>query len=242
MRKYILLILFFNSFLLFAQESNYFVYKVFNNSKSTIQDNRKLDGIIGQNNDTINYELFFDQSRALFTPIYKLNNSQEFQIDLNELFIKTQGSFYYDYDKKIVENQKITLGSKYVITKNFDDIQWEISDETDTIQNFICKKAILKIKEFSFKEKERDYIISVWFTDKFKHNIAPFGLVGLNGLIVKVDFNGTQQVLLDRIGMKEKIKKIEPFKDGKKISQSEHDTLIKNYLEKIKERRESLLN
>lgn len=238
MKKLITFIFIFLSVHLLSQENyNYFSYDIINQHK---ESNKILDGIISKSSDTIQYELFFSEFKTLFIPISKLNNSQESLVDLNNVFIETQGEFFYDELNKIVENKKNTLGKSFIITKDFNEIVWEKTDEIEIINGFSCKKAIYKKVEFNSKGEERIYLITAWYDEDFNYNISPFGLVGLEGLIVKIDFNNVYQVLLDDMKALEKIKPIKSFRGGIRVTQNEFDEIIKDYLMNIRKNRQGV--
>lgn len=243
MKYTIFLFLAFNSIFLFSQNDfNYYTFKVFKTNESAQKlNNKNLDGIIEDNaSDTIEYEMYLTDSLASFTPIFKLNNSQSSIINMSDIFMKSQGSFYYDFKNQTIENYKNSLGKDFIITSLMHDINWEKSNSLDTIGNIICNKAIYKKKETSVAGGIREYIITAWYIENSNPKIAPFGLLGLNGTVIKLDFNGVQSVILDKIERKKKIKMVRPSKNGTRITKSEFDKIINDQLLEMKHRRKIL--
>lgn len=156
-------------------------------------------------------------------------------MDFNKIFISSQGKFYYDEEEKIVENQKNALGKTFIITNEFKNFNWDVQDEFDTINNHICRKAILIKNEKDSRGKDKKYTITVWYDETFPQNISPFGLVGLKGLIVKIDFNGNYKSILGDFKNIRIDKPIVPFKTGKHITETELQNLLVDYLIKRRE-------
>jgi GLPGLI family protein len=66
------------------------------------------------------------------------------------------------------------------------DIEWSITNEKKNMLGFECTKAVAKNK---------DYLISVWFTDKIPVSSGPANYFGLPGLVVWAeDFFRTTQI------------------------------------------------
>lgn len=215
-------------------EFNYFSYKVFN-SNNDLQSNKQLEGLINKNNDTIFYELKLHNSKAILQAVEVLDNSQSKLLNLNKVFKDTQGKFYYDEKERIVENQKNVLGKTFIVRDHFESFNWDIQDEFEKIDDRICRKAILTKKEKDSRGREKDYKITVWYDDSFPQNISPFGLVGLDGLIVKIDFNGSFVSILNEYKNIKIDKPILPFKTGIYTTEAEIQNLIVDYFIKRRE-------
>lgn len=67
--------------------------------------------------------------------------------------------------------------NKYVYQENDKDMNWEIQNDTNTINGFICQKAISNFKG-------REYI--AWFTSEIPISEGPYKFRGLPGLILKI--------------------------------------------------------
>uniref|UniRef100_UPI004049727B GLPGLI family protein n=1 Tax=Flavobacterium sp. TaxID=239 RepID=UPI004049727B len=100
----------------------------------------------------------------------------------------------------------------YIIPLN--KLNWEILQETKTIEGFVCYKAIA----IDNQKKE----ISVWFTPKIPHNVGPNEAIGLPGLVLELNYtkyNLVAKKILFEIDLKQFDKKTNP----KGISISEED-------------------
>lgn len=232
MNKLFSIILFFLSIQIFSQNVliKYKVHKT-NNLNLT----KELTNLIKNDNDYMDYDLFFNGEEGKFVPVYKLNNSQTKEIDLNNIFKKTQGEFYFNNKTKVVENKKETLGSKFIISYPYEQIKWTITNETENVLGYFCKKAIYKKEEYGLKET-KTYTITVWFTEDYPYQIAPFGLMGLNGLVVKANFNNSFEVEIEKIE-DYKNEKITPFEGKNKISMNEFDDVLKSKIQEYRKKK-----
>lgn len=218
---------------------NNFIYHLYNTNTANIQLPSSLDDIVQQKSDTIEYIFEIDDNKGRFYPILKLNNSQQdTKLDLNEIFVRTEGEYYYDFEKHIFENKKLTLGRTFIVDIKEDSLKWNISDESTPCFNYSCKKATLTRIEKGLTE-EKQYKITVWYTNDVPYDIAPFGLVGLNGLIVKINFNGNTEVIIKKMFINDSPKKIKPFPSGKRLSSYEYNLIIQEQLDKYRRIRDS---
>ena len=235
MNKLVIITFIFFSQVLYSQSQyNNFIYDVYKTTKSDIKLPENLDGIVQQKSDTIEYIFELKDNKGRFYPTLKLNNSQQgSKLNLNEIFVKTEGEYYYDFENQIFENKKHALGQTFIVDIKKDSLKWDISNEIIPCFNYSCKKAVLTKTEKGVS-KINEYKITVWFTDDVPYNIAPFGLLGLNGLIVKVNFNGNTELILKKMYFNNNPKKIKPFPSGKRLSSYEYDLIIQKYLDRYR--------
>ncbi|QES91468.1 GLPGLI family protein [Empedobacter brevis] len=208
-------------------------YNLYNLNTKNID--KKFSHLIKSENDTIKYTLNFDGNSGLFTQVVKIDNSQIKQINMNDVFAKSQGNFYFDNSNQIIENKKESFNKSYVIISGYNDINWDlyIDNSNESILGYNCKKAVYKKIVHGLNE-EKIYTITAWYSDDFSDNIAPFGLMGLNGLVLKVNFNNSYEVILDQI-IKQDVKPIKPFNHSNKITLNDYNEIIKSRFSKIKE-------
>lgn len=91
--------------------------------------------------------------------------------------ISVTGTNYYTYqDDNGIIGKEDFLSSSFTFSSDMSDIQWEITDETQRIGSYECKKANLKGSSG----------ISVWFTTEVAIDAGPYIFHGLPGLIVQV--------------------------------------------------------
>ena len=82
---------------------------------------------------------------------------------------------------------------------------WEITDETQEILGYTCKKAILKTS-FFHKDKMKKYNVeaSAWFTEEIPYSYGPNSYNGLPGLVLKYE-----DIYFDYIAKKIEFKEVE---------------------------------
>ena len=237
MKQIIILLIIFLSNGLIAQ--NTFIYqfsaKENQNAKSGI-----LADVITSAPDPVEYIYLVNEKKASFKPELKINNSQTNQIDLLKISVKSLGEYFYDYDKKEIENKIEFSNKEYIVTSNFDDLHWIDMNESEKINGYQTKKYITKRKEKGLT-KDKIYTTTIWIDESHPQDIAPFGLMGLKGLIVKVNFNGGNDLTLVKID-EEKSKDIQPLKAKNRIKKVEYQTIIDEQMETLRNKRQERLN
>lgn len=220
-----------------SNDYNYFIFNVSKIENESVSMSSKYSDLIETNPSDIQYEMKLIDDEALLIPIEKLDNSQIYKYNLNTAFINSQGKFYYNNKTKTIENKKIHANKSYIVESTYNNYDWKIDNTIVNVLGRDCKKAVYERTELGLKG-DKKYTITVWFDENFGKNIAPFGLVGLPGLIVKVNFNNGYMVKLNKMGIKPNLK-IKKFKKGKRISVDDYQKLIDEFILKLRERRKS---
>lgn len=212
-----------------VQHYEYKLYRVLK-TDANAQSNRNSNAFIETNKmDTLIYNLLIDKERASFRADEKISNSQIEEIDFSELMIESFGSYFYDFADSVIYNTKEFNGRKFSIKHGFDYIDWQMSSETEILNGYNCKIATYTQKEKLRNNKERDYTITVWFSDEVNSDATPFGLVGLPGGIIKINFNRFVEAILSQENFKSDYKAIQFDRLGKVLSQEEYDTMREQY-------------
>lgn len=220
--------------LLIAQNTFIYQFNSMNKVENGIQSGPMAD-FFKATSDPIEYVYKMNNNRAIFYPLLKIDNSQTNQIDMLQLSAKTLGEYFYDYDQKLIENKVEISNKEYVVTSTFDDLHWIDTNESETINGYPTKKYITKRKEKGIKT-DKIYTTTIWIDESYPQDIAPFGLMGLKGLIVKVNFNGGNDLILQTIETK-KVSAIQPFKGKNRITKEAYKKMIDDKLDQIKESR-----
>lgn len=239
MKQIIFAFLMLISNLLIAQ--NTFIYQLTpkNKAEKEIQSGPAAD-FFKATSDPIEYVYKMNNNRAVFYPLLKIDNSQTNQIDLLQLSAKTLGEYFYDYKNKLIENKVELSGKEYIVTSNFNDLHWIDTNDTEVINGYQTKKYITKRKEKGLT-KDKIFTTTIWIDESYSQDIAPFGLMGLKGLVVKVNFNGFNNLILDKIE-ETKLKEIQPLKAKNRLTKEEYQKLIDERMETIRNKRQERLN
>lgn len=233
---------FFMCFQLMAQDKMLqVVYDVYPIKKAENTIDSKFADLLGRAYDTIEYHYQQVGRQAKFFSIPKINNSQTAVVDMSEIFIQTRGEFYYDYEHQVFENLVSSDNKTYIIELKSDDYNWVIEDELTPCFEFMCKKATMAKLDKGLKTP-REYKTTVWYVEDYPIDVIPFGLLGLKGLIVKIDFNNNTMVSLNKIEENKKPVKISPFKKGIRVSQKDFDAMIEKQMDVMRSRRNNRID
>lgn len=198
---------------LYAQNDNneyYYKYKLYRINQNQTESNINKDVIdyVGINKvDTIDYELYINNENATFFANQKLSNDQSSGINFTEIIIQTNGSWYYDLKDSLLYNTVEFNNKKFSIKYDYNYIDWHHSQEVEIINGYNCKTATKSKNEELNNGEKRDYKITIWYSDDVSPNAMPFGFVGLPGGIVKINFNGFTEAILDKNNQDDKKKK-----------------------------------
>ena len=103
--------------------------------------------------------------------IYTVNNNLDY-------VVKTDVNNYFKHEK--------LYKTDFYTKANRKEIEWEITNDSKVISNMQCHKAI---------SKNKDYMITVWFTDEIPVSSGPSTFFGLPGLVVwSEDFHWTTEI------------------------------------------------
>lgn len=189
---------------------------------------------------------FFDRARELdFTLIF---NSETSFFDINKIFkndtseetslAKTKISFFGEIlqtkDSIFTDISSGFLGSNLIIKKPIEN-NWILSNETKTIDKFLCYKATTEIVRVTPKKTFRFPIIA-WYCPRINLPFGPLGFGNLPGLILELQTKdaifGVKKMVFNP---EEKIE-VPKLKKAKIISEKELNSTIDKYNESKKEK------
>jgi GLPGLI family protein len=171
------------------------------------------------------YKLTFNANESCFNKqkVMKTENT-----GLNFAKIKIgKGVYYTNSTKKKIINQKEYGGQEFLIT--IPPYKWKLTQEKKQIGKYICYKATTaKYVEGRNGKMERKVI--AWYTTQIPYNFGPKEYNGLPGLILELQedsllFKATKISLLT-----DKEIEIEKPVKGKKVTQKEYDSIVKNII------------
>jgi len=218
------------------------IYKVSLNKSFTMMDKEKLKTMppayldeikrniadleqqIKSNINSIEMKLLFNNQEAVYTPIYGMDNEGDEGLETTMKIIGATGTYYFNK----VQNKKIyqtsAYGQLFLVESNLDTRQWVLTQETKTINNYLCYKAtstlVTKNSAGTFNKP-----IIAWYAPKLAIPFGPIGYSGLPGLIMELA-EGDYIFYINKltINLKNPYKIERPTK-GKIISEEEFEAI-----------------
>jgi GLPGLI family protein len=163
---------------------------------------------------------------------------------------------YKNTKSKTYTNENEFFGKVFLIQDDLEPIKWELGSETKNIGVYTCFKATITKEVEVFKsnmtingEKKDDEVKSeptmktqvttAWYTTQIPVNTGPGNYFGLPGLILEIN-DGSITIICSKVVLNpEKKIVIEEPKNGKKVSQSEFDTITAKKIKENQERYQS---
>ncbi len=171
------------------------------------------------------YELISSNGISIYKKSDK--NSQDAGNDNNSVTVigGSGGEYvmYKNHKDKTYTNQTEFMSRTFLIEDSLPQYDWKITNETQKIGDYLCKKAVLN----DGKNK-----IIAWFTSEIPANEGPRKYYGLPGLILKLE---TGTVIIEAVNIsfsKEKIEITKPTK-GKKLTQKEFDKIKEEKIKRL---------
>lgn len=135
--------------------------------------------------------------------------------------------FYVDIEKQKTIEKKEFMTRNFLITSEVDASGWKMAGEQKTILDYACLKAV--------KTNEEGTETIVWFAPAIPVSTGPSANIGLPGLVLEVVSNdGDYTITAKNIELVSisKDSLVKP-KKGKKVSQEEFDTIVKEKMEEM---------
>lgn len=154
------------------------------NNTDVIDFMRKTDEQI----KNIKFVLEFNRNESLFESINRIEMDRDEYFYKMALAVSGGKSAWYSsmLTKEVVKGFEF-MGEKFLVISNFEDIKWEMSNESKKIGKHLafkasCTQPTIGSKGIGSKK------ITVWYTPEIPINFGPLGLNGLPGLILEVSF------------------------------------------------------
>ena len=175
-----------------------------------------------KNAKKINCILKFDNSKALFSLEYSMENDLEKGVNISKIGL--QGVYYTDILKKEIIHQNESFGKLFLISKK--PVKWNLTHEKQYIGKYLCFKATAEIKGENRNGFFTKKIIA-WYAIDIPLSFGPKYYSGLPGLIIKLQ-EGRRTYNLTKIDLDETENIIvKKPKEGKKVSSEEYHQIVK---------------
>ena len=128
--------------------------------------------------DSMRMALLVGTRATYYTNIQSYNRDGRVDKEFLNAFMMHTQNVLTDLGKSEVTTVEAIYPYRYLTNEPLAKIDWEITEETQTLNNLICRQAIGKLygKEWT-----------VWFTEEIPSTAGPWKLRGLPGLIVKAE-------------------------------------------------------
>lgn len=164
----------------------------------------------------LQYQLQFNSQVSYFEKKASMGAENNFDLDLTARHVGVEGIYYTDLSADITYHQLEKLGKELLITHQNSLFEWEITDETRTIQGYLCYKATAKFKP--------DYglgdVATAWFTPEIPFQFGPAFYNGLPGLILSLK-QGYYTFIAEDIQLSQKTNKLTKPTKGKEVTLSD---------------------
>lgn len=200
--------------------------------------------------------LTFNAFESIYKEEEKLDAPGQTSFGMAVSFSGGDGAYY----RNIKENQYIEakefFSKEFLIVDPLEVFNWELTEETKTIGNYVCYKAKvvfpvtdeekenyekLKAKQeanptqFFSLEAPKDRVVEAWYTPEIPVNHGPAEFWGLPGLILELH-DGDKVYLCSKVVITSKDKSnIKKPKSGQKVTKKAYDDLVEKKFESMKD-------
>lgn len=138
----------------------------------------------------IEAELFFNSTRSNYR--VKRNLDLEGDMSYRVARIIAGNVWYKDTEAKSRIESLQLMGEKMNVIRQYDNFDWEITDETKEIGNFLAYKAKTTFTtENNFTNELDKFEITAWFCPQIPAPFGPKGIDGLPGLVLEVNLGSS---------------------------------------------------
>lgn len=199
------------------------------------------------------FVLKFNQYESLYTEDKELEAPQPAGLVLTIEETGGADHIYKNTKEKRYVNQSENFGKMFLIKDKLEDLDWKLLNETKTIGEYTCYKAVLK-REVMVMEDQllvnpsenennepktelKEMEIVAWYTPQIPVNSGPDLFYGLPGLILQVSSDDKTMICSKLVlNPKSKVEIKEPVK-GKVITQEKYRVVMEKKLKQIQENR-----
>jgi len=201
----------------------------FNKANSDINKMaRSLLKGLNKENESIQFDLFFNKKESIFQLQNKLNIDNENSTTI--AVSNSKGVFYNNSKERL--RQVNSYGSTFIVKYNvINEDNWNLLSENRKIGKYNCFKALN-----SYNIDGETFEVEAWYTPEIPLKYGPKGFYNLPGLIIELTITNRTKItyFLKTIQIKSSKVKIKKPKKGKKISKKEYDEIGKKLMMKMR--------
>lgn len=173
-----------------------------------------------EDNKGIKMKLAFSPTESLYT--YNSDEPEEGGYSWRKSDLFLYRNFEKDKKTDVIE----MIGKTYIIDDSLHAPVWKIGNQIKEVAGYVCMKA-------ETEDPVRKHKITAWFAQDIPVSAGPERVNGLPGLILELDVNDGD-VIIEAISVAFRPLTPDDLKlpklKGKKISDTAHDTLIRQYI------------
>lgn len=175
------------------------------------------------------YQMEFNSKESLFKKIESMTTDSGFDLNRTARGVGVDGIYYHSLNEDKSYHETSRAGSDIFVMHTISDLDWKITNETKTIQGYVCYKATAEfIPDFGKGE-----VATAWFAKDIPFQFGPAFYAGLPGLILEVK-QGYYTFYADDINLSKREKKIKKPKtrNATKLEdfKEELDRIKRNYI------------
>jgi GLPGLI family protein len=177
-------------------------------------------------------QLFFNETASLYKNLEEPEPEEEDDDASNGgirmKFSRPQNEFYFDFAAKRKIEMRDFMSKKFLIEDSIKNIPWKFSQETKTIQGYVCQKA-------TYVNEERKQTVVAWYTEKIPLMSGPETLNSLLGMILEIDINEGETIITAQKIEARPLKKgeIKIPTEGKKTTAAEFKKMVDEQMKQM---------
>lgn len=184
--------------------------------------------------EELEFQLLASKNSSLFTLIEQMGSDSK--NNLNRVITAVRGNSVYYTKDSIVIRKKDVFGQEMLIKDMIKDYHWEVTKEQKVILGNMCYKATGYYNSYDKNGDALKVNVYAWFALGIPFSSGPLDLNGLPGLILEASVNPRFVYYAKKIKINPTNFELEKPKAPKTISGKEHDAIVKDVLETIRER------
>lgn len=171
----------------------------------------------------ISYKLEINSDESFFSMEDMLLNEADKKAKLAKALAGFSGKIYSNKKENLKLRQTDVYGQVFIISSEYDQLEWNITKETRQINGFKAYKAFAD-ENYDTGEKTETWKIVAWFVPELNQPFGPGGYGGLPGLIVELQRAGKIYTLSDYKRVKKDLTIAKP-EEGRRVTQKEFENI-----------------
>jgi GLPGLI family protein len=191
------------------------------------------------------YTLSFNRNESLYKEVEVLEKEGERGMRFLSMISGASGTYYRNLKEASIKQEQDLFGKKFLIEDSVEALNWKLGNETKSIGNYICNKAIAE-KIFTVAKTEmvdgevKDTIVKdtveivAWYTMQIPVSHGPGKYGGLPGLILEL-YDGRTTSLCTKVSISTaEDAEIKVPDNGEEVSRAEFEKISREKTEEMR--------